>query len=489
MNVKYIFLLLALFFSKKNGLGQSVKSYPNIIFILADDLGYGDISSFNKESKIITPNIDKIAHAGTIFTDAHSASSVCTPTRYGILTGRYAWRTRLKDNVLVPYDPPLIEEGRTTMASMLKKQGYTTAAFGKWHLGFNWNTTNNEKPTDKKDHNNIDYAKPINGGPTDKGFDYFFGMDAPNYGPYCFIENKNILGTPNTFYPSQPFRDCRPGTGIEGWNAENILPELKKRTVDYVKKAETTRSPFFMYIALTGPHTPIAPSAEFKGRSQLNAYADFVLEIDDFVGSIIQQLKTSGLYENTMVIFTADNGCSPEANFKFLSSLGHYPSAHFRGHKADLFEGGHRIPLLVQWPSKIPAKKQVSNTVCLNDFMSTFAALTHYKLKDNEAEDSYNILPLLLNKSKKKSKEAIVHHSYLGEFAIRKGKWKLLTTPGSGGWSFPIKPEDVKYLPTVQLYDVENDPAETKNVEGQFPEVVKELSALLEKYRSTGRSR
>ena len=462
---------------------------PNIVFILADDLGIGDVHALNPEGKIPTPHIDRIAEAGLRFTDAHSPSSVCTPTRYGILTGRYAWRTRLKSNVLVAYDPPLLEDDRTTLPAMLKRKGYATAAFGKWHLGLQWATTDGKAPVDKPEAHNLRYEAPIHGGPLDRGFDTFFGMDAPNYPPYAFIEQRHLRGRPDSFYPRQPYRDCRPGTGVRPWNLEEILPSLKTHAVDYIRSAASSRKPFFLYLPLTGPHTPIAPSLAFKGRSGLNAYADFVMEVDDLVGAVLDALRSSGQWDNTIVVFTADNGCSPEADFAFLKRQGHRPSGIFRGHKADIFEGGHRIPLLVQWPARIPSNRSVAQTVCLTDFMATFATLTGYRLRSNEAEDSYDILPLLIDPTLQKPiREATVHHSYLGDFAIRQGRWKLILTPGSGGWSFPIKAEDLQGLPAVQLYDLEADPGETMNLQGKFPETVKHLSSLLDAYKASSRS-
>lgn len=462
---------------------------PNIIFILADDLGYGDVRAMNPQGKIPTPNIDKIAAAGLTFTDAHSPSSVCTPTRYGILTGRYAWRTRLKENVLVPYDPPLIEPGRTTLPGLLRQQGYRTAAIGKWHLGMNWTTHDGQRPVDKPDRNNLVYAAPITGGPLDQGFDDFFGMDAPNYPPYTFMEQRSLLGRLDSFYQKHAYRDCRQGTGVQQWDLEQILPALKQRSVQYISSAAGREKPFFLYLPLTGPHTPIAPSQAFKGISGLNAYADFVMEVDNLVGAVLDQLKATGQLDNTIVVFSADNGCSPEANFNFLKERGHHPSGIYRGHKADIFEGGHRVPLLVQWPARIPAGRTVKQTVCLTDFMATFATLTGHRLLNNEAEDAYDIMPLLLDPSYPHViREATVHHSYRGDFAIRQGKWKLILTAGSGGWSFPMKPEDLKGLPPVQLYDLDADPGETKNLQDVHPEKVASLKAVLERYQRAGRS-
>lgn len=487
MLVKKYLLILTLVCFAWTSIGQT--SRPNIIFILADDLGYGDLSCFNNDSKIRTPNIDRIANAGVRFTDAHSASSVCTPTRYAILTGRYAWRTRLNQGVLGTYDLPLIEKGRTTMASMLKQKGYTTAAIGKWHLGWNWTTTDGKPPYDHQDSTNIDFSKPLGGGALDVGFNHFFGMDAPNFPPYTYIEDRNVVGSPTIFYSRHPYRDCRQGRGVEGWDLEQILPELRSRSTEFISAASGKDQPFFLYLPITAPHTPIAPAPAFKGGSGLNVYADFVKQVDDFVGGILEALEKNKIADNTILIFTADNGCSPEANFPFLQSKGHYPSAQFRGHKADLFEGGHRVPLVVQWPARIKTSFSVQQTVCLNDFFASFASLTGYQLSNDEGEDSYNIMPLLLDPTYNKIiREATVHHSLFGDFAIRKGKWKLLTIPGSGGWSFPSTKKDLEGLPPVQLYNMENDPAEKNNLFDKHPDVVKELQALLVKYQSESRS-
>lgn len=470
-------LLLFLVFGQ-NLFSQSPQ--PNIIFILADDLGYGDVSFFNTNGKIQTPHIDALAKKGVAFTDAHSGSAVCTPTRYGILTGQYSWRTRLKKGVLTEYDKPLIQPERTTMASMLKQQGYQTACIGKWHLGWDWSTTDGAAPVDSKDKFNLDFSKPIAGGPLDRGFDYFFGMDAPNYPPYCYIENRTTVGIPSFFYSNHPYGDCRAGYGIESWDLKKILPDLQQKAVSYIADASKTNQPFFLYLPLTAPHTPIAPDDPFLQTSGLNVYADFVLQVDHVVGAIQKALEDNKISDNTLLVFTSDNGCSPVADFKFLQSKGHQPSGPFRGTKADLYEGGHRVPLVVQWPAKIKRPHVVSQTVALNDFMSTFAAVTAYALSDNEAEDSYNLLPALLKPNYPKTvRESTVHHSIDGSFAIRKGDWKLMLTPGSGGWSFPRPGKEEAGLPAVQLYNLKQDPGEVNNLQDKYPTRVEELTSLL----------
>jgi arylsulfatase A len=464
------------------------ESRPNIIVILADDLGYGDVNVLNPRGKIKTPNIDQLAKNGMIFTDGHSSSAVCTPTRYGLLTGRYNWRSDLKSGVLGIYGKPLIAQGRTTLASMLGAQGYQTAMFGKWHLGFNWGTLDGNKPVDKEGQTNIDFGARISGGPLGAGFDYFFGVDAPNYPPYTYIENDRLLAQPDRFLTFDPVLDSRPGRGRSDWDMEKVLPELKRRTLEYIK-ADRGKSPFFLYLPLTAPHTPIVPSAPFKGSSGLNLYADFVKEVDAYVGELVNTLRATKQLENTIIVFTSDNGCSPRADFEFLTSKGHDPSFIYRGHKADIFEGGHRVPLIIQWPAQI-AKGQVCNqTVCLNDLMATAAEINHYKLRDNEGEDSFSLLPLLKNpQSKAYQREAVVHHSINGSFAIRKGKWKLELVAGSGGWSNPKPGKEEVGLPEFQLYDMEKDPEETKNLYSAHPEIASGMTKLLKSYVENGRS-
>jgi arylsulfatase A-like enzyme len=314
-------------------------------------------------------------------------------------------------------------------------------------------------------------------------------MDAPNYPPYAYMENDRIMGKPTVFYPTQPYADCRPGTGVEGWNLEHILPEIQQRSINYIDKAASTGKPFFLYLPITAPHTPISPDKSFVGSSGLNVYADFVKQVDDFVGAIQQALKANNLTENTILVFTSDNGCSPQADFKFLKERGHDSNNGYRGHKADIFEAGHRVPLLMQWPATIKRPSTVSQTVSLNDFMATFASIVGYDLKDNEAEDSYNLHPVLLNPfTTMPIREATVHHSINGSFAIRKGDWKLILAAGSGGWSFPTPGKAEEGLPPIQLYNLKNDPAEKDNCYHQFPQVVEELTTLLKKYIQEGRS-
>lgn len=482
MNASYLFLPIGIGLMPAIAYSQ-VSDKPNIVFILADDLGYGDLSVLNELGKIHTPNLDQLAQEGVTFLDAHSSSAVSTPTRYGLLTGRYNWRSRLKKGVLTWYDEPLIDHGRTTMASMLRSKGYETACIGKWHLGMNFPTIDGKSPIDTKEQCNIDFSKEIKGGPCDIGFDYFFGVDAPNYPPYCFIENRQTIGIPDEFYSVSQEMDSRAGHGLKGWNMEKVLPAIVDIAVDFIEKSDKGK-PFFLYLPLTSPHTPIVPTKEFKGKSGLNLYADFVMQTDAVVGRVLRTLDKKGISDNTIVVFTSDNGCSPRAEFDKLAEKGHDPSYIFKGMKSDLYEGGHHVPCFVSWPSQIKPHA-INQTICLTDFMATFASLVGYSISDNEAEDSYNLLPLLFNEREKNIiREATVHHSIDGSFAIRQGKWKLLLSNKSGGWT---KVDPDKQIP-YQLYDMERDPEEEHNVYLQYPEIAEKMRLLLVNYVKNGRS-
>ncbi len=454
------------------------KQRPNIVFILADDLGYGDVKCFNPDGKINTVCIDKLASEGMMFTDAHSGSAVCSPSRYGILTGRYAWRTRLQQGVLRPYDPPLISKDRLTLPAMLQQNGYHTACIGKWHLGFNW---------PKKD-GKIVFDRPLEGGPTAVGFDYYFGTDVPNYPPYCFIENDHVVGEPTAERKEDDLKGP-PGPMLQGWQFDEILPTITAKAVDYISKRAADKKPFFLYFSLTSPHEPIAVSEQFKGKTGISTLADFILETDWAVGEVDKAIKRLGLSDNTLFIFTSDNGHAHYTNLQQLQKHGHEPSGIFRGYKMDIWEGGHRIPFIVHWPGKVKAKSRCSQLICLNDIMATCADLLDVRLPENAGEDSFSILPLFKGKFQEAPHRAVVHHSIRGKFAIRDGKWKLIFASGSGGTAKPTDDEAQKQgLPPIQLYNLKDDISEKHNVFDKHPEIVKRLTALMEKYVADGRS-
>lgn len=457
---------------------------PNIVFILADDMGYGDVSYLNNQGKIKTPNLDYLANRGVVFTDAHSNASVSTPTRYGVLTGRYSWRSTLKQGVLKPYESPIITSDRMTLPKMLKKKGYNTACIGKWHLGWNWPTIDDKVPIDQKEISNIAFDKEINGGPCDIGFDCFFGVDAPNYPPYTFIRNRNLEKEVDIYRDVNLNLDTRGGSCQQNWDLKKVLPILENEAIAYIDSVSKENKPFFLYLPLTSPHTPIVPDDDWIGKSGLNYYADFVMQTDKVVGSVVNALKRNGVLDNTVLVFTSDNGCSPKADFDLLTKKGHNPSYIFRGMKSDLFEGGHHVPCIV-YADRF-SHRLVDQTICLTDFMATFATLVGYPITDDEAEDSYNILPLLETDFKGEIREATVHHSVDGSFAIRKGPWKLLLTSTSGGWSEPK--ENFSKSTGCQLYNLDTDPKETTDISLIYPEIVKELREILKRYICEGRS-
>jgi arylsulfatase A-like enzyme len=479
-------------------------SRPNIVYILADDLGYGDVGCFNRESRIPTPNLDRLASEGIRFTDAHSPSSVCTPTRYGILTGRYCWRSRLKAQVLSPWGTTLIEEGRLTAPALLKQHGYSTACIGKWHLGFDWPTTDGRPAASGPSRlSNVDFTKPIPNGPITRGFDSYFGVDLPNYPPYIYIENDHSVGIPSV--PNWPVQN-RPGPMLPGWNWVNVLPDCAARAVRTIEEAakQSSQKPFFLYFALTSPHYPVVPDPEFRGKSGAADFGDFVVQTDAVVGQVLEALQRTGVSDNTFVIFTSDNG--PEVveirpgAYDRLKESGHASMGKLRGCKRDLWEGGHRVPFIARWPGQIPAGKASDETICHVDFIATIAAILGANLPDNAAEDSYNILPALRGEKLSQSiRPATVHHAASGKFAIRQGDWVLLDAPtgdDNGGPQRRGEPQWFKdqrgYQPHDQpgeLYNLAKDLVQRDNLYAQQPEKVRELKELLAKYQREGRSR
>ncbi len=462
---------------------------PNIIYILADDMGYGDISCLNENSKIKTDNIDKLSEEGIHFTDAHSSSAVCTPSRYSILTGRYNWRSKLKDGVLWGHSDHLIEDGRTTIASFLKPHGYHCAMIGKWHLGWDWTTSDGKSALE--DCSNIDFKGLVSNGPDAFGFDYYYGhiasLDIP---PYVYVENGKITSAPDRVTENAcKFGWWRKGLTGADFVHEDVLPNFTSRSVKYIKEQAEEDNPFFLYFPLPAPHTPILPTKEFLGKSGTNIYGDFCLMVDDVVGQVMKAVDEAGIADNTIIVFTSDNGCSPEADVKALEAMGHNPSYIYRGYKADIYEGGHRIPMIVRWPEGIAAGSSSDETVCLSDMLATCADIVGEPLADNEGEDSISNLPLWQGESLDKSlREATVHHSVDGSFSIRKGHWKLEMCAGSGGWCYPRPGKECEGLPDIQLYNLDTDAAEQCNVYDKFPEIVEELKTLLTKYVVDGRS-
>jgi len=491
---KILFIVLIVLFTTNIFAVNNKKDKPNIIFILADDLGYGDVSCFNENSKIKTPFIDKLASEGVMFTDAHTSSSVCTPTRYGILTGRYNWRSTLKSSVLSGYSKSLIKQDRTTIAEFLKDNGYKTAYVGKWHLGWDWSiVAEDSKSRDNLNAApNVDFSKPVKNGPKTHGFDYSFGFcGSLDMAPYVWVENDLPTMVPTkTTVDKGKQTWWREGLTSDDFEHEQVLPDITKKTVTFIEENANGVKPFFIYMPLPAPHTPILPTEEFKGKSGLsNPYGDFVIMVDWVVGEVMNALKKQGISDNTVLIFTSDNGCSPQADYEQLETKGHDPSYVFRGHKADIFEGGHRIPYVVRWPEKVKPGES-NQLLCTTDLFATVADIVEVDYEDNVAEDSYSFLPALNVKSKSDIRESIVHHSINGSFAYRKGNYKVIFCPGSGGWSVPRPNSDaIEKLPKVQLYNLTDDIAEENNLQAEKSNIVetyrKELAQIVNRGRST----
>jgi len=430
---------------------------PNIVYILADDLGYGDVHCLNPQNgKIPTPHLDRLASQGMTFTDAHSGSSVCTPTRYGVLTGRYAWRTRLQHGVLSDYTEPLIAADRLTVPALLKQHGYHTACIGKWHLGF---TLDAQRAKGKRQ--GAPMGARTQDGPLTRGFDHFYGFHHARTMHSVFLD------------------ECV----TEIVEPVDMLPKLTRHAADYIAARAKTAQPFFLYFALNSPHTPIAPTAEWQGKSGLGDYGDFVMETDWAVGEVLAALDRAGIASNTLVFATSDNGCSPAAGVAKLEKQGHYPSAQFRGYKSDIWDGGHRIPFFVRWPGVVRPGRVCAQLTCLTDLMATVADILGAQLPDNAGEDSVSILPLLKGEDRP-VRDMVVHHSINGMFAIRRSDTKLIFGVGSGGWS-----KGGKDGAPVQLYRMSDDIGERRNRQNADKETVQQLTKWMEKTIADGRSR
>lgn len=487
------------------------KVTPNIVFIFADDMGYGDISGLNSRSKIQTPALDALIQDGMVFTNAHASASVCTPSRYGLLTGRYAFRTPKAASGIWGFSPVVIESGRETLATLLKREGYTTGISGKWHLGVDWQTKDGEAAVldATTGFSNVDYSLPIRTGPTDYGFDFSFihpaSLDIP---PYLFIRGRDVVDTAmvlttevyptrleNTEYAwDKKHTDdlavywekgvwWRQGEMSSSFRVEDCHETLVTEGLDFISRQvrESPESPFFLYLPLTGPHTPWVPSEKHKGKSGIGLYGDFVLDIDEVVARVRQTLSDNDILDNTIVVFSTDNGAYwPEEEIILHA---HESNAGLRGQKGDIWDGGHRVPLIVSWPSHIQAGSENGSLISLTDFMATFAEMTGQPITKGQGEDSHSFWSILNGTSDQSFREDMVHHSSRGFYSIRHGGWKYIEGLGSGGFTNPavVKPEEGG--PTGQLYREETDPSEQFNLFSERPEIVNELAVRLAKIR------
>ncbi len=441
---------------------------PNLIVVMCDDLGFGDVHCLNpKHGKIPTPHADRLAAEGMVFTDAHAGASVCTPTRYGLLTGRHCWRTRLQQGVVTGFAPCLIAADRPTVAGFLRDQGYRTSIVGKWHLDCQYLDPATGKTLQRKNHQLPPVGASIPDGPVDRGFDYFHGFHHAR-DMRAVIENDRV---------------------IDHDDEVNMLPRLTRKAVEQVDALASCKQPFFLYAPLGSPHTPILPTAEWWGKSGLGDYADFVMQTDHALGEIMAALDRHDLADNTLLIFTSDNGCSKAAGIERLADQGHLVSGPYSGSKADLWDGGHRVPFITRWPKRIQAGASCDHPICLTDLFATTADILLAPLPDGAAEDSVSFLPALAGLPVSSARDGIVHHSISGHFGYRQGRWKLLLARGSGGWSSPNERQAAKqHLPAVQLYDLSIDPGEQHNLAEKHPDRVAALVSLLERDVARGRS-
>ena len=479
---------------------------PNIVVILADDLGFGDVHCNNPQrGKIPTPNLDRLAAQGMRFTDAHSSSGVCSPSRYTVLTGRYHWRTRLQAGIVGVFGEPLIAPDRLTIAGLAKQHGYRTACVGKWHLGWDWPIPREQRPLfqiakAQDDESALSethlaawrevFSQPIPGGPTTRGFDEYFGTDVPNWPPYCFLENNQTVGIPSEFLPRRLLQNHQaslPGPALKDWKLEPILPALGARACEFITGQAKAGQPFLLYLPLTAPHTPLAVNDAWRGKSGLDsAVADLIMETDDTVGRVLTALEAAGVAGETLVLFTSDNGFAPYVGAAELEARGHYPSGPLRGYKGDAWEGGHRVAFLARWPGVVQPGSVCGQLVHQADILRTLADVWGARLPDNAGEDSFSLLPLLRGEDKPIRQHAI-SCAMSGIPALRQGDWKLIAAAsGSGGFSQnqpPIEPAT-----PVLLYNLADDLGETKNLAAEQPERVAEMKTLLERLIKNGRS-
>ncbi len=460
---------------------------PNIVVILADDMGFGDVQSLNPESKIPTPNLDRLSADGMTFVDAHTPSAVCTPTRYGLLTGRYCWRSRLKRGVQNGYGPPLIETERSTIASFLQGHGYRTGIVGKWHLGLGFV---------RKDDDQIDFTKKLTHGPNSLGFDFSHIIPASlDFPPYVYIEDHRVTGVPDETQAAQKFPAfLRKGELGSDFDMEGCLDHLAEQAAAFVRKSAKGDQPFFLYFPLTAPHKPVWPHRRFVGKTKLGPYGDFVAQVDATVGVVLDEIDRSDVRDNTIVIYTSDNGSFmhrlddlsqpdhvDDETLQAFRADRHRANGPWRGTKADVWEAGHRVPFFVRWPGHVKSGSKADATICLTDVYATVADVLDKSVPERAAADSFSFASTLSGQPAATKRPFVVNHSAAGMFAVRDGRWKLVLGNGSGGRQQPRgKPFERPY----QLFDLSADPAESKNIIDQHPEVAKRLEAAVETMRS-----
>lgn len=505
--MKYLSIKLSLFllmgyysFGQK---GEMEK--PNIVIIYADDMGYGDLNCQNENSKIPTPNLDQLASEGMRFTDAHSSSGICSPSRYALLTGTYHWRRQF--GIVGAFGTPFFDKSDVTLPQVLKENGYKTACIGKWHLGWNWEFKNDPsgrvmqwgKIREFYQPEDIDWGQPIGGGPLDRGFDYYFGDGTINFPPYAWVENDRIVEPPtevmdvhNVGYDIEEGEwEFRPGPKVKDWNPYKVLPTLTEKTVQWINEQDPSK-PFFLYFALPSPHAPIIPNDEFKGKSSAGPYGDYVYQTDWVAGQVLKALKENGLEENTIVIFSSDNGPEHYA-FARAEKYDHFSMGEFRGLKRDVWEGGHHVPFIVKWPDHIAPGSVSKEVISQVDIMATLASITNTSLPENSAPDSYNLTPLLKGKVYGSPlREATVHNTNEKIWGLRKGKWLYINGPSGEHSKMPDSFKELRKYKDFEtaglLFDMDKDAEQQNNLYGQYPEIIKGMQGILQTYQQQGYS-
>jgi arylsulfatase A len=467
---------------------------PNIVILYADDMGFGDLSANNPDSKIATPHLDKLAAEGVNFRDGHSSSGICTPSRYALLTGRHHWRDF--HNIVGALGRPVFKPEQLTMPGMLQRQGYATACIGKWHLGWNWDAI--RRPGSKP--NSIEpgdflWEQRVPGGPLDRGFDHYFGDTVINFPPYAWIENDKLVDAPDTLMTTeswQPIKEgnweCRPGPMVTGWNPYDVLPTITQRSVDYVLSRRGNPQPFFLYVPFSSPHAPIIPNDQFDGKSQAGAFGDFVSQTDEACGRILKAIDDIGQSANTIVVFTADNGAENYATAR-LKKFGHWSSGPLRGLKRSIYEGGHRVPTIIRWPGVVQPGQVSDALFSQTDLLATFAAITAYELPREAAEDSFDFSPYLRGEASQGPRHAMVHNTNKDLYAIRQGDWVLVNVNPADLPADVVKatsqaPSDRK--PQPELFNLTGDIAQQNNIASEHPQRVSELQTLLSKLHAQG---
>jgi arylsulfatase A len=461
---------------------------PNIVILYADDMGYGDLGANHPASKIPTPNLDKLAATGMRFTDGHSSSGICSPSRYALLTGRHHWRDF--HGIVGAFGSPRFKEGQLTMPRMLREQGYATAAIGKWHLGWNWDAIRKPgTPKNSVQHEHFDWTKSVPGGPLDHGFDHYFGDEVINFPPYAWIEDNKLVKAPDTQMDNTKWKaikeggwECRRGPMITGWDPYQVLPTLTQRSVDYVHSRKGKEQPFFLYVPFPSPHAPIVPNDQYDGKSQAGPFGDFVFQTDEACGRILKAIEEIGQADNTIVVFTADNGAENYAKDR-KEKYGHWSSEPFRGLKRDIYEGGHHVPFLIRWPGATQPGSVSAALISQVDLMATFAALVGYELPPNAAEDSHDFLPYLRGQADKGPRRSMVHNTNPNAYAVREGDWVLVNVKPAGVEAASKKSgkkESGRRNPHVELYNLKDDIAQENDLAARHPKRVEELQALLD---------